>query len=66
MENYLTKETLAAWMLGHGFATGHGDNVEDLLAELAWQVRELRAQVPPPSKSEASANRSSRNDNEIA
>ena len=34
------KQTLVAWMISHGFATGHGDTVEDLLKELAWQMEE--------------------------
>jgi hypothetical protein len=38
-------EKLAAWMLANSFATGHGDTMEDLLAELDWQVRELREAV---------------------
>ena len=36
-------EKLAQWMLSHGFSTGHGDAVDDLLLELGWQVKELRA-----------------------
>ena len=35
-----SREKLAAWMIAHGFATGHGDSTEDLLAELSWQVNE--------------------------
>jgi hypothetical protein len=35
------KEKLAAWMIRHSFATGHGDTIEDLLEELAWQINEL-------------------------
>jgi hypothetical protein len=31
-------ETLAAWMLSRGFSTGHGDTINDLLAELDGQV----------------------------
>ena len=34
------REKLAAWMMAQGYATGHGDTVEDLLQELDWQVRE--------------------------
>jgi hypothetical protein len=37
------REQLAAWMIAHGFATGHGDTFEDLLKELEWQIAELRA-----------------------
>lgn len=33
-------ETLARWMIQRGYATGHGDTVEDLLVELEWQVAE--------------------------
>jgi hypothetical protein len=36
------KETLAAWMIENGFATGHGDSIKDLLSELTWQIKELR------------------------
>jgi hypothetical protein len=32
------REKLASWMIGRGFATGHGDTTEDLLAELEWQI----------------------------
>jgi len=34
------REKLAAWMIAKGYTTGHGDTVEDLLAELDWQVKE--------------------------
>ena len=36
------REQLAEWMILNGFATGHGDTHADLLAELTWQVKELR------------------------
>ena len=32
------REVLAAWMTRQGYATGHGDTIEDLLAELDWQI----------------------------
>lgn len=35
-------ETVARWMIANGFATGHGDNLADLLSELGWQIREIR------------------------
>jgi hypothetical protein len=35
-------EKVAAWMSEQGFATGHGDTLEDLLKELTWQVKSLR------------------------
>jgi len=31
---------IAEWMIKHGYATGHGDSVVDLLEELEWQVAE--------------------------
>ena len=34
------REKLAAWMIQRGYATGHGDTIEDLLQELDWQIRE--------------------------
>ena len=34
------RETVAEWMIERGYATGHGDTVEDLLKELEWQIRE--------------------------
>ena len=34
------KETLAQWMMQRGYATGHGDTMEDLLEELDWQILE--------------------------
>jgi len=34
------REKLAAWMMRQGYATGHGDTIEDLLHELEWQIRE--------------------------
>jgi len=34
------KEKVAKWMMSHGYATGHGDTIEDLLKELELQVAE--------------------------
>ena len=34
------RNKLAAWMMAQGYATGHGDTIEDLLSELDWQVKE--------------------------
>ena len=34
------RNKVAAWMIAQGYATGHGDTIEDLLEELRWQVRE--------------------------
>jgi len=30
-------------MVKHGYATGHGDTIEDLLAELDWQIQRRRS-----------------------
>ena len=32
------REKVAQWMMRRGYATGHGDTIEDLLAELDWQI----------------------------
>ena len=39
---------VSAWMILHGYATGHGDTVEDLLKEMEWQSAEraIRARNP--------------------
>jgi hypothetical protein len=34
------RNKVASWMMAQGYATGHGDTVEDLLKEVEWQVRE--------------------------
>jgi 2-oxo-4-hydroxy-4-carboxy--5-ureidoimidazoline (OHCU) decarboxylase len=34
------REKVATWMMQRGYATGHGDSIEDLLKELDWQIRE--------------------------
>ena len=34
------KEKLAQWMIKKGYATGHGDSMENLLHELEWQIAE--------------------------
>jgi phage antirepressor YoqD-like protein len=34
------RNKLAQWMMAHGYATGHGDSIEDLLQELEWQIAE--------------------------
>lgn len=36
-------EALSAWMIANSYATGHGDTVEDLIAELDWQHKERLA-----------------------
>lgn len=37
------REKLAQWMQAYGFSTGHGDTTDDLLLELGWQIKEIRA-----------------------
>jgi hypothetical protein len=39
------RNKLAAWMMAQGYATGHGDTIEQLLDELRWQVRESERQA---------------------
>ena len=34
------REKVAQWMILRGYATGHGDTIEDLLQELEWQIAE--------------------------
>lgn len=34
------REKVAQWMMDKGYATGHGDSIEDLLREIEWQVAE--------------------------
>lgn len=34
------REKVARWMLGIGYATGHGDTIEDLLNHLCTQIGE--------------------------
>jgi uncharacterized protein YoaH (UPF0181 family) len=33
-------EKIAAWMISQGFATGHGESIQELLEELEWQIKE--------------------------
>jgi len=34
------REAVANWFMHRGFATGHGDNIVDMLDELEWQIAE--------------------------
>jgi len=34
------REKVAEWMVERGYATGHGDTIEDLLTEIDWQAAE--------------------------
>ena len=38
-------ETIAKWMIANSLATGHGDTVDDLLAEAAWQIGAMREAI---------------------
>lgn len=42
LEYEMTSEVnkLAEWMVRQGYATGHGDSMDDLLRELEWQFKE--------------------------
>ena len=42
------REKVADWMMKHGYATGHGDSVVELLEELVWQVKEQRVRNDRP------------------
>ena len=39
------RELVAQWMMDHSYATGHGDTIADLLAELHWQHEEYIGQL---------------------
>jgi len=41
----LEREKVAAWMVGGDYATGHGDTMTGLLAELEWQCKERGARL---------------------
>jgi hypothetical protein len=37
-ENTIGRETVANWMILRGYATGHGDTIQDLLFEMEGQL----------------------------
>ena len=39
------REKVARWMMERGYATGHGDTVEDLLREIDWQAAEREREM---------------------
>jgi hypothetical protein len=39
-EETIAREAVARWMIENGYATGHGDTLDDLLRELIGQVIE--------------------------
>ena len=57
-------EILAKWMIKHGYATGHGDTMEDLLEELEWQIAE-RSQRAVEVEREACARECEKQANEL-
>jgi hypothetical protein len=34
------REKVARWMMERGYATGHGDTIQDLIKEVEWQAKE--------------------------
>ena len=34
------REKVAQWMMTKGYATGHGESIQDLLKELEWQIED--------------------------
>jgi len=46
------REKVARWIMERGYATGHGDTIEELLREIDWQAaereREMCASVAEP------------------
>jgi hypothetical protein len=40
------RNKLATWMIAKGYATGHGDTMDQLLEELRWQVEERGQDAP--------------------
>jgi hypothetical protein len=49
------RESVAASMIRHSFATGHGDTLGDLLGELDWQLEEVRAREAKAREEEREA-----------
>lgn len=47
-ENTIGRETVANWMILRGYATGHGDTIQDLLFELEGQLGGPKE--PPPGE----------------
>ena len=39
------REKVAHWMVERGYATGHGDTIEDLLTEIDWQAAEREREM---------------------
>lgn len=39
-------QEVALWMMGHGYATGHGDTIADMLDELEAQIKENAKRAP--------------------
>jgi hypothetical protein len=39
-----TLEQVCAWAIKRGYSTGHADSLDDVLHELAWQIRDETAE----------------------
>ena len=39
------RERVAKWMMEQGYATGHGDTIEELLKQLDWQARDYAHKI---------------------
>jgi len=39
------REKVARWMMERGYATGHGDTIEELLREIDWQAAEREREM---------------------
>lgn len=50
-------EKVVIWMMERGYATGHGDEVEDLLVELEAQAKERGANEQTTAMTEKEAER---------
>jgi len=50
LEKLAQREVVAIWMIERGFATGHGDTLQDLLGELSWQLEERVAKAAEREK----------------
>ena len=45
LDRTTTTKRVAEWIIAHGYATGHGDTVEDMLNELEWQAKDRGART---------------------
>lgn len=45
LEAHADREAVAAWMIARGIATGHGDTVEDLLAQIGGELKDKEGRI---------------------